>query len=37
MSEYAWIRLNKQDFKYASGLKYPKILNIPKFWIWQGS
>ena len=25
--EYAWMCLHKQDFKYALGLKYAKILN----------
>ena len=37
MSEYAWMCLNKQDFQYTSGPKYAKVLNIAKFWIWQGS
>ena len=31
MPEYAWMYLYKQDSKYA------KILNMVKFWIWQGS
>ena len=35
--EYAWMCLYKQDSKYASGPKYAKILNMAKFWIWQGS
>ena len=37
MPEYAWMRLYKQDSEYTSGPKYDKILNIAKFWIWQGS
>ena len=37
MSEYAWMYLNKQDSKYTSGPKYAKILNMVKFWKWQGS
>ena len=36
MPEYAWIYLNKQDSEYASGPKYAKILNMAKFWIWEG-
>ena len=36
MPEYAWMYLNKHDSEYASGAKYPKILNMSKFWIWQG-
>ena len=44
MSECAWMRLYKQDFEYASGPKYAKILNMAgfsicerytAFWIWQ--
>ena len=35
MSEYAWMCLNKQDFEYAWGPKYAKILNMLKFSIWQ--
>ena len=35
--EYAWIWLNKQGSECASGLKYVKILNMAKFWMWQGS
>ena len=31
MSEYAWIRLNKQI------LNMPPVLNILKFWIYQSS
>ena len=30
MSEYAWMRLNKQESEYASDTKYTKILNIGK-------
>ena len=37
MPEYTWICLNKQDSEHASSPKYAKILNIAKFWIWQGS
>ena len=29
--------LYKQDPEYASGPKYANILNMAKFWIWQGS
>ena len=36
MPEYAWVFLNKQDSEYAY-TKYAKILNLTKFWIWQGS
>ena len=28
---------NKQDSEFAYGPKYAKILNMAKFWIWQGS
>ena len=35
--DYAWICVNKQGSEYASGRKYVKILNMAKFWIWQGS
>ena len=35
MSEYVWMWLNRQE--YALGCKYAKILNMAKFWIWQGS
>ena len=36
--KYAWIWLNdKQDSEYASGPKFPKILNMAKFWILLGS
>ena len=34
--ECAWMWLYKQDSEYASGPKYAKILNMAKFWIWQG-
>ena len=37
MSEYAWMYLNKKDSNYTSGPKYAKILNMVKFWKWQGS
>ena len=36
ITEYAWICPNKQEFEYASGPKYAKILSMAKFWIWQG-
>ena len=36
MSEHAWMCLNKQDYEYASGPKYAKVLNMAMFWIWQG-
>ena len=36
MPEYGWMCLYKQDSEYASCPKYFKILNIAKFWIWQG-
>ena len=35
--ECAWLFLNKQGLEYASIPKYAKILNMSKFWIWQGS
>ena len=35
MPEYAWMCLFKQDFEYASGPKYAKILNMAKFWICE--
>ena len=35
--EYAWMWLNKQDSEYAYGPKYANILNMAKFWTWQGS
>ena len=28
--------LNKQDFEYASSPKLAEILNMAKFWFWQG-
>ena len=31
MSEYTWMRLNKQDSEYPFGPKYAKILNMAKF------
>ena len=37
MLEYVWMWLYKHDSVYASGRKYVKILNMAKFWIWQGS
>ena len=37
MPEYDWMCLNKQGFEYAYDPKYAKILNMAKFWIWQGS
>ena len=37
MPEYAWMSLNKQNFENALGPKYVKLLNMGKFWIWQGS
>ena len=36
MAEYAWKCLYKQDSEFASGPKYAQILNMVKFWIWQG-
>ena len=35
MLEYTWICLNKQDPEYASSPSV-KILNMGKFYIWQG-
>ena len=35
--EYAWICLNEQGSEYTLGLKCVKILNMAKFWTWQGS
>ena len=35
--EYASMWLNKQDSEYAYGPKYTNILNMAKFWTWQGS
>ena len=37
MPDYSWMCQNKQDSEYATGPKYDKILNMVKFWIWQGS
>ena len=37
MPECAWICLHKQDYQYASGPKYVKILNVTKSWISEGS
>ena len=37
MPEYPWMSLYKQGSEYALGPKYAKILNMTKFWIWQGS
>ena len=37
MPGYAWMRLYEQDSEYTSVPKYAKILNVVKFWIWQGS
>ena len=37
MPEYASVCLNKQHSECASGLKYAKLLNIVKSWIWRGS
>ena len=37
MPEYVWMCLNKHDSEYASGPKYARLLNMSKFWIWQGS
>ena len=34
--EYAWVFLSKQGSEYTF-TKYAKILNLTKFWIWQGS
>ena len=31
MSKYAWMYLKKQDYVYASGPKYTKILSMAKF------
>ena len=35
--KYVWICLLRQESEYASGNKYAKILNVTKFWRWQGS
>ena len=32
---YVWLWLNKQDFEYASGPKYAKILNMAVFSICE--
>ena len=37
MPEFAWMCLYKYDSEYTSGLKYAKLLNMAKFWIWKGS
>ena len=37
MPEIAWMCLYKYDSEYTSGLKYAKLLNMAKFWIWKGS
>ena len=29
--------LYKQNSEYTSSTKYAKILNMGKFWVWQGS
>ena len=36
MSEYAWMCLYKQDSEYALGPEYATIMNMAKFWTWQG-
>ena len=36
MSEYAWMCLYKQDSEYGLGPEYATIMNMAKFWIWQG-
>ena len=33
---YAWLCLKEQDSEQASCSKYPKLLHMTKFWIWQG-
>ena len=35
MPEFAWMCLYKYDSEYTSGLKYAKLLNMAKFWIWK--
>ena len=35
--EYVGMCLKKRNTEYASGPKDAKILNMAKFWIWQGS
>ena len=37
MPQYTWMCLYKEDSEHALGHKYAKILNMAKFWIWQGS
>ena len=37
MPENAWICPYKQDSEYVLGIKYANIVNMAKFWIWQGS
>ena len=36
MPKFAWKCLYKQDSEYVSGPNV-EILNMAKFWIWQGS
>ena len=36
MPEYAWMCLYEKDYKCV-GPKYAKIVNMTKFWTWQGS
>ena len=36
MLEFALMCLNKQDSEYILSLKFAKILNMGKFWIWKG-
>ena len=36
-SEYAWMYVNKQNSEYASGPKYPEILNMEESWTLQSS
>ena len=35
--EYAWMCLYKQGSEYALSPKYAEILNMAKFWLWQGA
>ena len=35
--EYAWMCLYKRYSEWASAPRYAKILNMAKFWLWQGS
>ena len=37
MPKYASMCQNKQDCEHTWSPKYAKILNMAKFWIWQGS